>query len=370
MTTAHTVTLEKVLDHMSDMRNGKFDLRWMHANPDGWGTRAKPSTLGLTLADINVGKYGVIPAQGDSRHSMAPRGSEIPDDMPSLGTYDIDDRGMVWSDNCAELYEEAIARQWSSARDIPWDRLRELPDDIERAVCQLCTQLTEVEFAALDPRGWRRRPHDGGHDADGVPLPEAGAGVPPSPARGRSRSQHPLPDADRAAAVMEAPMVPATFPSVEWFGRLAAAMDAAPARYRKLGPMDLTLVPRIVMPDGRTRTFVLVFRGFRCVSIDEVEAAGADWATHPVALEGDYGAWREMIENIRAHDGADLDHTLNFLTLPDWPLRIVPLDESGGQLDADRFYRYIESLQEFFNEAAHVEPAWRPDPLIADACGR
>jgi hypothetical protein len=33
----------------------------------------------------------------------------------------------------------------------------------------------------------------------------------------------------------------------------------------------------------------------------------------------------------------------------------VPLDESGGQLDADRFYRYIESLQEFFNEAARVE---------------
>jgi hypothetical protein len=78
-------------------------------------------------------------------------------------------------------------------------------------------------------------------------------------------------------------------------------------------------------------------------------------ASHPVALEGDYDAWREMIENIGAHGGADLSHTLNFLTLPDWPLRIVPLDDAGGQLDADRFYRYIESLQEFFNEAARVE---------------
>src|SRR5262245_9309300 len=155
MTTARNETLERVLDHIADMRNGKFDLRWMHANPDGWGTRAQPSALGLTIADINVGKYGVIPEHGGSHGSMAPRGCEIPPDMPSLGTYDVDDRGPAGSDNCAELYEEAVARQWSSARDIPWDRLQELPDDIERAVCQLCTQLTEVEFVAGDlPAKW------------------------------------------------------------------------------------------------------------------------------------------------------------------------------------------------------------------------
>jgi hypothetical protein len=145
----------------------------------------------------------------------------------------------------------------------------------------------------------------------------------------------------------------ATFPSVEWFRRLAAAMEAAPERYRKLGPMELTLVPRIVMPDGRIRSFTLDFSGYRCIAVNETQAVVC--APHPVALEGDYDAWREMVENIRAHGGADLNHTLNFLTLPDWPLRIVPLDESGGQLDADRFYRYIESLQEFFNEAARVE---------------
>ena len=150
-------------------------------------------------------------------------------------------------------------------------------------------------------------------------------------------------------------MTPATFPSAEWFRRLAAAMAAAPERYRKLGPVDLTLIPRIVMPDGTTRTFVLRFDGFRCASIDEVAAADTYRGPHPVALEGEYVHWREMIESIAANGGADLNHTLNFLTLPDWPLRIVPLDEGGGQLDADRFYRYIESLQEFFNEAAHVE---------------
>jgi hypothetical protein len=150
-------------------------------------------------------------------------------------------------------------------------------------------------------------------------------------------------------------MTTVTFPSVEWFERLAAAMAAAPERYRRLGPVDLTLLPRIVMPDGATRTFVLPFQGFRCAGIAETMRADADSGPHAVALEGDYAAWREMIENIRAHGAADLNHTLNFLTLPDWPLRIVPRDDVAGPLDTDRFYRYIESLQAFFDEAAGVD---------------
>ena len=62
--------------------------------------------------------------------------------------------------------------------------------------------------------------------------------------------------------------------------------------------MDHTLVPRIVMPDGSIRTFSLVFRGYRCVSVDETPATVC--AHHPVALEGPYDAWREMIESIAA----------------------------------------------------------------------
>src|SRR5205814_619088 len=46
-------------------------------------------------------------------------------------------------------------RQWSSARDIPWRKLVELPDEIERAVCQICTQLTQLELVAVDvPARW------------------------------------------------------------------------------------------------------------------------------------------------------------------------------------------------------------------------
>src|SRR5215470_7231067 len=130
-------------------------------------------------------------------------------------------------------------------------------------------------------------------------------------------------------------MTPATFPSVEWFQRLADAMTAAPERYRKLGPLDITLVPRIVFPDGREALFVLTFAGLRCTEITRIERPAEVHGPHPLMLEGDYDAWREMVENIRAHGGADLQHTLNSLTLPDWPLRIVPLDDRAGQLDTD-----------------------------------
>ena len=150
-------------------------------------------------------------------------------------------------------------------------------------------------------------------------------------------------------------MTTISFPSVEWFAALAARMAAAPERYRKLGPLDITLVPRIVFPDGGTELYELVFSGLRCVGLQRVATVAEVTGPHPVLLEGEFGAWREMIESIGTHGGADLSHTLNYLTLPDWPLRIVPLDDAAGQLDADRFYRYIESLQEFFNEAAHVD---------------
>jgi hypothetical protein len=88
---------------------------------------------------------------------MAPRGSVVPDGVPSLG-FTVNDKAECWADNVMELYEEAVARQWSSARDIPWDELRPLPDDLERAMCQLCTFLTEVEFIAADaPTLWMNK---------------------------------------------------------------------------------------------------------------------------------------------------------------------------------------------------------------------
>ena len=150
-------TVERVLDYLNELRQGKIDLGWMTANPAGWGARARPrDDRGLGLEDLNdLPYYGDAPDRGSDAGSMAPRGCEIPPGTPSLGCYDINDKSLVWAENVAHLYDEAVARQWSSARDVPWEKLEPLPEELEKAICQVCTGLAEVEFIAADmPAKW------------------------------------------------------------------------------------------------------------------------------------------------------------------------------------------------------------------------
>ena len=142
------------------------------------------------------------------------------------------------------------------------------------------------------------------------------------------------------------------FPSTDWFEALGQAMLAHHEKYQKLGSVDVVLVPTITFPDGRVERYALVFEAHDGVAVRQI--ASAEELVGPrVIIEGDYGVWREMVENIRIYGGADLQHTLNYLTLPDWPLRVIS-DSGQDLLGIDRFYRYQESLQEFFNEAAAV----------------
>lgn len=144
---------QRAQEYREKLRNGEYDLGWMHAKSE-WGVRATPSKRGLTLSDINVGSYGMIPEDASDSLSFAPRGADFePVELPDMG-YTINTRAEAWGENMAELYEEAVARQWSSTRDIPWHLLEPLPKDIEHAMCQLCTFLTEVEFIAGDVPGW------------------------------------------------------------------------------------------------------------------------------------------------------------------------------------------------------------------------
>jgi hypothetical protein len=151
----YSTVVTEGLDRLSEMIRGNFDLAWMSANPEGWGHVATPGPVGLGLKDIETGHYARVPEYGSSHGSMAPRGSFVPENTPSLGMYDLNEKAEVWSDNAALLYDEAVTRQWNSVTDVPWHKLQKLPDDIEKAVCQMCTGFTEVEFVAGDmPAKW------------------------------------------------------------------------------------------------------------------------------------------------------------------------------------------------------------------------
>lgn len=140
------------------------------------------------------------------------------------------------------------------------------------------------------------------------------------------------------------------FPTVEWFQALKRQAAQNADKFRRLGFCDATVGIKVLAENSprEDRGFVLSFDGYRCKAVEEVAEPGkvADFV-----LEGKYGAWKEMIENIGANGGPDLKHTLNYLTLPGDPIKIIAED----QLKQDLFFRYNGTFQEFFNGAQHVE---------------
>lgn len=116
---------------------------WMGV-PTEWGIHARPSKAGLRFRDINIGSYGYVPDHWPFDTEIA-RGSWPAEGVEGMG-YSIFEKQEVWADNAVDLYEEAIQRRWRPSTDIPWETLQPLPDAIEAAMCQLCTQLSQWAY--------------------------------------------------------------------------------------------------------------------------------------------------------------------------------------------------------------------------------
>ncbi len=82
------------------------------------------------------------------KYPFAHRGSIIDPHIPDLG-FTINRKIDVWAENLDELYEKAKAQQWNATTDIQWNNIAKLPDDIEKAICQVMTFLVENEYIAL-----------------------------------------------------------------------------------------------------------------------------------------------------------------------------------------------------------------------------
>ena len=138
------------------------DLSWMN-NTLQWGTRAVPTKNGLTVDALNVGVYGDVPDFWDDQ-TRKPRGAYPVPGVAPLG-FEVREKRELWADNAADLYEEAIQRRWAPATDIPWDTLRALPDDVEAAMCQLCTELSQYASVEIDViGGWQQKLSYGYHE--------------------------------------------------------------------------------------------------------------------------------------------------------------------------------------------------------------
>ena len=124
-------------------------------------------------------------------------------------------------------------------------------------------------------------------------------------------------------------------------------MRAAAERFRRLGYIDTTFGIRV--RNGETRCFVLTFEVFDCVGAREVRSFGSEGLDF--TLEGSLGAWREMFENIREHGRAESDYSINTLTHFGEKISVIYDDPDGH----DKLYRFVESIQEFFDLAAGIE---------------
>ena len=127
---------------------------WLDA-PVHWGVKAKdqakPETGGLRFGLLNVDVYGEVPEHWENNTEI-PRGA-IPDTRTEQMGYSIFEKAEVWSDLCAELYEDAIADRWNSSADIAWDALEPLGADMERAVCQIATLMSEYGWTKAQTTG-------------------------------------------------------------------------------------------------------------------------------------------------------------------------------------------------------------------------
>jgi hypothetical protein len=103
------------------------------------GIRAVPGPNGLGTPEINIGTYGQAPDFWPYENDT-PLGSH-PDLSSYLpGSYYIYEKAEVWADGVDHLYEEAIRERWIPSTTLDWNNgLKPLPEELEKAICQLAT---------------------------------------------------------------------------------------------------------------------------------------------------------------------------------------------------------------------------------------
>ncbi len=103
------------------------------------GVKAVPGPNGLGTPQINIGSYGQVPDRWPYENDT-PLGAHPDFNNYGPGSYTIYEKAEVWAEGVDELYEQAILDRWIPATDLPWNEgLKELPEDLERATCQLAT---------------------------------------------------------------------------------------------------------------------------------------------------------------------------------------------------------------------------------------
>ncbi len=139
------------------------------------------------------------------------------------------------------------------------------------------------------------------------------------------------------------------FPSLEWFKAVRALVNED-AEFRNLGSIDTKMGVK-----SGSDIFVITFQAFKCTEVSE--GTDDDLFELDFYLDMPPETWQEMLMNIKEHGAADHQHTLNTLDLrlPDG----LSSNATGDQFKADMFFRYNESLQQFFNLSGQLDTVFQ-----------
>jgi hypothetical protein len=108
--------------------------------------QAAISNSRLTAADML--RVAPLPVTADPSSGFAPRGATVEPGGPQY-PFTLNNRDQVAPPEIASLYDQAIAAQWNSLTDVPWDKVQPLPVPLARALAQVMTFLAENELSAL-----------------------------------------------------------------------------------------------------------------------------------------------------------------------------------------------------------------------------
>ena len=133
-----------------------------------------------------------------------------------------------------------------------------------------------------------------------------------------------------------------SFPSLEFFAALQQRTKEESAVFEKLGYCDTSFGVRI-----GEQLYSISFEIYECTGVRE----GGDPKELDFVLNGAPEIWRKMVASILEHGGADPAYTLNTLSHIGDVVQLEFEDPEGF----DKFFRYMATLQEFFNQAQYLE---------------
>ncbi len=137
-----------------------------------------------------------------------------------------------------------------------------------------------------------------------------------------------------------------TFPSVEWFQEAADRLNKSDS-FERLGTCDLEMGVQV-----GDHYYEVDFEAFEVTAVREIDAARAEELDFVLVQSPE--AWKAMLENIRENGHAEHHYTLNSLDLNG----AEELARGKDYHRRDAFYRFNQTLQEFFDITSDMKTTY------------